>query len=171
MVIFPGLIHTALKHAEVLSKFKWFSVIYTGLLDWTIHWTAGLDDTLDCWTGLQDWTTGLDCWTGWYTGLLDWTTEVDYWTSLDYMLYLPPPAYCTIIKTMVGNLGWPDSFDSFQVNLCMGSTIFLKNVVSHTLVAVSRIATVVLPLQRWNKVSALKGHCIYSREFLWGDFF
>ena len=106
--------------------------LYTGLLDWTIYWTAGLDYR----TGLLDWTAGLDdildCW----TGLLKWTTG-PVWTTCSH-IYLPPPAYCTIIKTMVGNLGWPDCCDSFQVNLCMGSTNSL-DVMSRTLVAVSRI--------------------------------
>ena len=126
---------------------------------------AGLDYILDCWTGLYtgllDWTTGLDYW----TGLLDWTTEVDYWTGVDYMLtYLPTSSstYCTIIKTMVGNLGWPDCCETFQVNLCMGSTNSLKCHVPYS--GGSFSYTVALPLQQWNKVSALKGHSIYCRK-------
>jgi len=108
-------------------------------------------------TVLLDWTTGLDYWTGlYYTEWLDWTTEVDYWTDLDYMLtYLPTSS--------------PDCCDSFQVTLCMGSTNSLKCRVPYF--GRSFSYTVVLPLQQWNKVSTLKGHCIYSREFLWGDFF
>jgi len=147
-------IHTALKHAEV-SKFKWSS----GLLDWTIHWTAGLD----YWTGLLD-------------GTIYWTAGLDYWSGLLDQSGLHAHISTYFLQHIAQSLRpWLVTWVGLTVVILSKSIcawvqqFFFKCCVLYS--GGSFSYTVVLPLQRWNKVSALKGHCIYSREFLWGDSF